>query len=307
MEPSNSRSAFKLSRKELISAVFNTCDMDKDGILNQGEMLSLAALVGFFGTTEEWESEFKTLCSELNCSDRGLGFGDLEKFVSDPSDKGCYCTEQQLLAVLRVLKPEALTRRNLVKFVFKICDQDCDGRLDELEMKPFAAFIGFKGAASIRRWAEDFGALTRDLSVTPKGYLDYEAFAQLINGRCGDSIVCSDDELRSFIADSLSSHHALANKLFEVLDQGGRGMLSKANVQSFFSWLRSRGLVCADHAAKEFDLHWTALHGNAGREDTEPCISRGIFARFVNGEVSTDCFIPSLVLERALRWAETRK
>ncbi|CAE8704638.1 unnamed protein product, partial [Polarella glacialis] len=92
-----------LERSELVNAVFDACDVDRDGLLDEREMRRFAELTGFAGGQEEWADEFQQLCLE-----QSVGALDLllfAKLVEDESEGGCYCPTSDLAQIRRLLKP----------------------------------------------------------------------------------------------------------------------------------------------------------------------------------------------------------
>merc|ERR1711924_148214 len=85
------------SRSGLIRAVFNLCDTDGDKVLSAGEMCVFAKHAGFDGSDDEWESEFRLLCSEhMIATDAGVDAAVFEKLLNDTSEDGCYCEDNEL-------------------------------------------------------------------------------------------------------------------------------------------------------------------------------------------------------------------
>lgn len=69
---------------------------------SEAPMGRFATLNGFDGSGAEWEKEYTSLCREwsINPAD-GFCEATFSKLVDDKSEKGCYCSDQELLAILR--------------------------------------------------------------------------------------------------------------------------------------------------------------------------------------------------------------
>lgn len=99
-----SQSAQPGGRPDLIRAVFEAADRNRNGVLDAQEMRNFAQIMGFDGGEAEWAEEFATLCSWHG--EVGRDSIDLPLFtvlVNDSSDNGCYCTDEELGAIRRKL------------------------------------------------------------------------------------------------------------------------------------------------------------------------------------------------------------
>ncbi|CAK0889172.1 unnamed protein product [Prorocentrum cordatum] len=78
-----------MSRTELISAIFQRLDVDKDGKLNPGEMRRFAEQQDFDGTDEEWAEAYKELCTEKGRDPaQGVNLELFTQLLNDESEEG---------------------------------------------------------------------------------------------------------------------------------------------------------------------------------------------------------------------------
>merc|ERR1712151_502142 len=59
----------------------------------------------------------------------------------------------------------SFSRLRSVRTIFRLCDQDCDGRLSEQEMHTFARALAFQGTRA--QWADEYRLLCRDNPANP--------------------------------------------------------------------------------------------------------------------------------------------
>merc|ERR1712190_656620 len=77
----------KMSRPELISAVFKLCDRDGDAVLNAKELRIFASQTGFEGDEKAWNEEYGKLCLEHNTDTRkGVTLPAFMSMVNDQSE-----------------------------------------------------------------------------------------------------------------------------------------------------------------------------------------------------------------------------
>jgi len=91
------------ARAKLIVGLFEYLDRDGDGLLSSSEMRTFAAASGFTGTDADWKMEFDSLCSsyaiQYGTSDC-VSLAFLAHMVNDLSDDGCYCSDDELRALV---------------------------------------------------------------------------------------------------------------------------------------------------------------------------------------------------------------
>ena len=91
-----------------------------------------------------------------------------------------------------------LTRPQLIKKVFELCDIDRDGVLDAQEAFTFALMNGFEGTNN--EWFLEFASLCNEYSTSPHRGVDLEMVASLADGDLDRGGYCSDKELRDIVA-----------------------------------------------------------------------------------------------------------
>jgi len=229
------RAAAASARASLVRAVFAACDLDGDGRLTEQELRSFARGTGFDGSAEEWAEEYETLCTEHGSSPaEGLDEESFARLVDDESDSGCYCTEEELRAMLEDLRKKApqpaassarpalaaarpspaqaaqpsvapaapavatpqerSARDAAIAELFRKCDVDRDGHLSVVEMRTFAELTGFEGGHT--EWAEEFELLCAESRVDPARGISLELFNQFVNDQSDNGQYCTDEELR---------------------------------------------------------------------------------------------------------------
>ena len=92
-----------------------------------------------------------------------------------------------------------LTRPQLIKKVFELCDIDRDGFLDAQEAFTFALMNGFEGTNN--EWFLEFASLCNEYSTSPHRGINLAMLANLADGYLGrGGGFCSDKELRDIVA-----------------------------------------------------------------------------------------------------------
>lgn len=204
----------ELTRKQLIASVFRACDLDGNGRLSCVEMEAFARQTGFDGPAEDWATEFGALCADHNVGPSdGINLDTFAELVDDESDNGCYCTDDELVDMLKKLfpavkevaaaaapvpaaaSPDGADRTQLIGDVFRVCDRDGDGRLSSSEMRPVAELIGFEGDDA--SWQNEFTLLLQSHeSGWGAGGIGLALFTQLVNDESEDGCYCTDEELK---------------------------------------------------------------------------------------------------------------
>mmetsp|Transcript_118234 Transcript_118234/g.264042 ORF Transcript_118234/g.264042 Transcript_118234/m.264042 type:complete len:380 (-) Transcript_118234:106-1245(-) len=102
------RAARRGPRSEMIRGIFSACDADKNGRLNLTELKTFAAQTGFDGEEAAWADEYTMLCAERHRDPtEGLDAAAFMELLSDTSEAGCYCTDEELRAVFAALCTKA--------------------------------------------------------------------------------------------------------------------------------------------------------------------------------------------------------
>jgi len=198
-------------RSGVIRAVFHACDLDSDGYLNRGEMKNIVNHIGFKGTSDEWATEFRQLCLD-NGADPAVGIDCalLEALVNDSTEGGCYCSDRDLRTVLQSMGEtdesdgsrvtgvgivtKSSARHELIRQVFRACDTDNDGMLDEVEMRSFAVHVGFEG--SNEEWAQEYKLLCAEKQTSG---VNMKLFEKLANDNSENGCHCTDDQLQTIL------------------------------------------------------------------------------------------------------------
>ncbi|CAK0882933.1 unnamed protein product [Prorocentrum cordatum] len=109
---SQTLAAVPLQRDELVGAIFARCDADGDGLLNEREMLVFVRHAGFDGSLVEWAGEYRSLCRDNHVDPEvGITSSLLKTVVSDLSDCGLYCKDEELRDMLASIEVEAAAPR----------------------------------------------------------------------------------------------------------------------------------------------------------------------------------------------------
>lgn len=271
----------KMSRKDLVAAVFRMCDRDGDGLLNSAELRNFASHTGFDDNDEAWATEYKNLCREVSANtSSGVGLFSFTSLVDDNSDNGCYCTDDELQTMLQIMKADCLSqeqqasraskevqpspaRSALIAAVFELLDKDNDNLLKEHEMRAFAGFTGYEG--SDEQWQADFKRLCVDLSVDPALGLATSSLEKLVNDLSECGLYCSDEELQSIKAklqvgedNTMEGERTdLIRDVFKGCDFDGNGYLNEMEMRvisnhlgfegSDENWTEEFKLLCADN------------------------------------------------------------
>jgi len=71
-------------------------------------MRRFATLNGFEGTDEEWREEHSSLCSQWQVSpSEGFSEEVFTQLVNDQTERGCYCSNQELWDLFKKVVPPA--------------------------------------------------------------------------------------------------------------------------------------------------------------------------------------------------------
>lgn len=203
--------SIELSRKELVQAIFRLCDVDRDGLLCEQEMMTFAQQTGLGDTDAvQWKDEYALLCSDNGADPaKGISVQLLEKMLNDQGESGCYCDDGELRAIKAGLELEAKEqnmkatmlspeRAALVRELFRVFDTDHDGCLSEQEMRCLADQIGFKGDAV--RWTEEYRQICsgRGNGAAP-GAPDLARVESLVNDTGEGGWYCTEEELKRIV------------------------------------------------------------------------------------------------------------
>lgn len=169
-------------------------------------MRVFAGFTGYEGSTEQWKNDFSHLCTDLGADPgTGLNILSLEKLVNDSGEGGLYCTDDELQTIRVKMEHEVKTaqmsktneRANLISAVFKGCDCDEDGHLNEQEMRIISNHLGFDGTDE--QWSEEFQLLCSENGVDPGSGVGPALAERLLNDESDSGCFCSDEELRSLL------------------------------------------------------------------------------------------------------------
>jgi len=90
------------ARLELGKEVFRVLDTNGDGRLSRMEYYPVAKRIGFDGGLDEWEEEYAQMCADWSSDPRrGIDCDLFLKLIEDLTDKGCYCTDDDLHQMLK--------------------------------------------------------------------------------------------------------------------------------------------------------------------------------------------------------------
>jgi len=102
-------------RTEHILKIFSLCDVDEDGFLKSHEMQRFAQCTGFTGSDDEWAVAYQHLCSDKKLdSSSGIETGLFIELVNDKSDAGCYCSNKELIEIIRELMLEMTSKARTI-------------------------------------------------------------------------------------------------------------------------------------------------------------------------------------------------
>lgn len=248
------------TREELIRRVFLACDSGNKGLLIANDMKCFAASTGFDGTEAEWQQEFQLLLRDHDPDGmNGLDLIAFEALVNDPSDRGCYCTDEELRKMLQSWADSApaatpqvssplSTRGELIAAVFKSCNVSGTGILVASEMRRFAGSTGFDGTDS--EWTQEFARLLQDWGKAGATGVDLASFEALVNDPSDNRCYCSDEDLKKMLETwstttvqkaeapaasprALSSREELIRAVFRSCDAEGTGALSARQMRRF--------------------------------------------------------------------------
>lgn len=90
-------------RPGLVQRAFVSLDrLSGDGMLDMSELQVLARCTGFSGNDQQWADEYRDLCADVNADPSvGIGLPFFTHLVNDLSERGCYCSDDQLRELLQ--------------------------------------------------------------------------------------------------------------------------------------------------------------------------------------------------------------
>ncbi|CAK9018629.1 unnamed protein product [Durusdinium trenchii] len=122
-------------RRWLILQVFRMLDNDRDGKLQQQELIGLARLMGFNFGEDDWAMEYQDLCRDMDVSPQS-GF-DLRNFTRLlDSEDGCPASDENLFEAL-IHHYGDQERARETALLFEKLDVDQDGFLSAPELRSF--------------------------------------------------------------------------------------------------------------------------------------------------------------------------
>jgi len=93
-------------RNQLKRSVFDMLDANGDHFVGEKELWPFVKFTGYEGSYDEGAEDYIALCNDFDvaCPSQGLCYKNFESFVDDTTSQGCYCTENELKAILQDLK-----------------------------------------------------------------------------------------------------------------------------------------------------------------------------------------------------------
>lgn len=127
-------------RRWLILQVFRMLDRDRDGLLQQQELMGLARLMGFNFSEEDWRTEYQELCRDMEIHPQ-KGFDSISFAKLLDSEDGCPATDENLFEALINHCPDKRRATAAVE-LFECLDLDMDGFLSTAELRELPALQG---------------------------------------------------------------------------------------------------------------------------------------------------------------------
>eukprot|EP00930_Biecheleria_cincta_P103898 TRINITY_DN9600_c0_g3_i1.p1 TRINITY_DN9600_c0_g3~~TRINITY_DN9600_c0_g3_i1.p1 ORF type:complete len:1887 (+),score=453.55 TRINITY_DN9600_c0_g3_i1:247-5907(+) len=220
----------KLSRQELIFAVFQEIDTKKTGFLSCNDFKTYAEINGFDGNYDDWLAEFKDICKDEGWSeDKGVDREEFAKFVGNDSNT----SDAELRDMLGLLTLRAQTaskrrkslagkswsrsslsealpdirnmsREELVAAVFAALDSSKRGAMSSSDMKGYAELSGFNG--SDEDWQQEFYEICQEQGWDEKAGIRIRQFEEFV----GDESNTSDAEVRQMLTSLQSQTKTIA-------------------------------------------------------------------------------------------------
>jgi len=228
-------------RTELVSRVFTACDKDGDFQLNREELRTFAHHTGFQDCDgKAWDQEYRSFCLDVGADPAcGVGLEFFRQLIDDQSEKGCYCTDEELRIMLIALEePHAanttetrLLQPTDTKDIFKPATV-ADPPLEQAAQQSFPAPSlqrgvllrtvfhlcdadgdGFLTSDEMHRfarqkgfdgtqaeWVDEYDALCEEVNVDPAKGIDVLILERLANDASSRGCYCTDAELREMRA-----------------------------------------------------------------------------------------------------------
>jgi Ca2+-binding EF-hand superfamily protein len=225
------------TRPDLINRCFLVLDANRDGFLNREEMRKFAELGGFKGTALEWQKEFRMLCTGVGADiaagldndgfrrvvEEGLGgtYSNEElRAISDKLDPHGKAGNSAVEAALAIPEPEpeakaaapaapakaaqavpkaSPARLKLIAQVFKVCDIDHDGVLNQKEMRSIVEKVGFRGSDD--EWKQEYTNLCSQTQMDAAKGVTQETVTKLLEDKSDDGLYLSDVQLQQLVSE----------------------------------------------------------------------------------------------------------
>jgi len=151
-------------RQGLMAALFANLDIQKSKRLTLEPLYLFAQLVGFPGSSEEFQEEYDDICkNSQNDPKQGVDEASFSKLAND-SDSDYFVEDAQFQDIL-------------LQLMFKSLDKNGDGYLDCLECTKFAQAIGFQGSAE--DFKEEWVGICTDMKIKSIPGITMEVFQQM--------------------------------------------------------------------------------------------------------------------------------
>lgn len=178
-------------RSEMVTALFQVLDKNKNGCLFSDEIFVYAAALEYPGSAEDFREEYDDICTELKCDAKvGLDKSMFDKLVSD-EEGNFHADDAKLKEILQNLQspqakasPPAKARDEQVTAIFQAADRNSNGVLNRAEMFKVAQAIGYPNAEE--EFEEEWQELCKDKKADPAKGIDAKAFSSIVNDSQSD-------------------------------------------------------------------------------------------------------------------------
>eukprot|EP00931_Biecheleriopsis_adriatica_P060565 TRINITY_DN36389_c0_g1_i1.p1 TRINITY_DN36389_c0_g1~~TRINITY_DN36389_c0_g1_i1.p1 ORF type:complete len:1551 (+),score=442.46 TRINITY_DN36389_c0_g1_i1:72-4655(+) len=200
-----------LSREELVEKVFAELAHDKKAV-GSLELKRCATILGFEGSDDAWDQEYRELCDEHEWSPAvGIGLSQLGDFLHEDTlhelrsllirlqhgSRAESKDDQKSWdehSIVSQITEEYKDRRSLINAIFSALNSNLDDEIDSNEFRRYAEVSGFKGGDE--EWADEWAELCEDRDWT-NNVVTRAQFADFV----GSELDASDAELRAMLTE----------------------------------------------------------------------------------------------------------
>lgn len=186
------------SREDLIKALFDALDPEKQGFVTKSLMFKFAQYVEYPGTAEEfYAEEWVSICEKSGSNqEQGLKQDDFAALIND-EESDWNLEDEQVAEFLNQLNGDGGgddedDGSDKLRPLFEACDLDKNGKLDSKELFRFAQALGYPEDEEVFKTTA-YTELCEQFEAEPAAGLDFDMFVQFTTDEESDFYVADDE------------------------------------------------------------------------------------------------------------------